>query len=192
MPAPSVAVLEALAVTAEITGTQLSPGAARVFANDLARYPEEQILAALMRCRREVRNRLTVADVLGRLDDGRPSADEAYAMLPQGEDDTVVWTEEMTSAWAIASEADDRVARRMAFLSCYRQAVQRARDEAKPVKWAVSIGTDPRGREHAIQEAVRRGRIGLAHAESLLPGHSIAIAPAVTEFMKKLTIKDAQ
>lgn len=191
MSTASIAILEALAVTAEITGTQLSPGAARVFANDLARYPERQILEALQRCRREVRGRLTVADVLGRLDDGRPNADEAYALLPHGEAETVVWTEEMTSAWAIACEAEDRVARRMAFLSCYRQAVQRARDAAKPIKWSISIGTDPTQRLQAMEEAVRLGRISHEYAQALLPeAANWPIAPSVTAFLKKLTLKD--
>lgn len=190
MTLPSLLVLEALAVTAEITGTQLSPGATRVFASDIARYPERQILVALERCRREVRGRLTVADVLGRLDDGRPGPDEAYAMLPHGEGDTVVWTEEMVAAWAIAREAEDRVGARLAFLAAYRTEVQRARDAARPVKWSVSMGSDPTSRAHALEDAVRRGRISPPHAESLLPGASAAaLAPAVAEFMKRLTLK---
>lgn len=166
---PAVEVLQALAVTAEITGTQLSEGAARVFAGDLSRYPVDQVLGALTRCRREVKGRLTVADVIGRLDDGRPTPDEAWAMIPHDEASTAVITEEMAQAWGIASEAEDRVSARMAFLSAYRRIVQESRDSGVPVKWFPSLGTDSRGREFAITEAVRLGRLSAPHAQALLP-----------------------
>lgn len=162
-------VLQALAVTAEITGTQLSEGAARVFAGDLSRYPADQVLGALTRCRREVKGRLTVADVIGRLDDGRPTPDEAWAMIPHDEATTSVMTEEMAQAWGIIREADDRVSARMAFLSAYRRLVQEARDAGVAVKWFPSLGTDPTAREAAITEAVRLGRLSSIHAQALLP-----------------------
>lgn len=166
---PTIEVLRALAVTAEITGTQLSEAAARVFAADLARYPVDQVMGALTRCRREVKGRLTVADVIGRLDDGRPTPDEAWAMCPQDEATTAVLTEEMAAALGIASEAEDRVSARMAFLSAYRRLVQQARDDGTPVKWFPSLGTNPTGREAAITEAVRLGRLSSTHAQKLLP-----------------------
>ena len=97
----SKAILQAIAVTAELTGTQLSEPAARVFAGDLAAYPEAQVLGALTRCRKEVRGRLTLQDVIGRLDDGRPGAEEAWAMLPKDEAASCVWTDEMCSAWGV-------------------------------------------------------------------------------------------
>lgn len=165
----SKTVIQALAVTAEITGTQLSEAAARVFAADLARYPEMQILVALQRCRREVRGRLTVADVVGRLDDGRPTPDEAWAMIPQDERQSVVWTDEMARAWGIANELEDRIAARMAFLSAYRRLVQEARDSARAVKWTPSLGHDVVGRERAIEDAVAQGRISANQAALLLP-----------------------
>ena len=162
-------VLQALAVTAEITGTQLSEGAARVFAGDLSRYPPDQVLGALTRCRREVKGRLTVADVIGRLDDGRPTPDEAWAMIPHDEATTAVMTEEMVQAWGISREAEDRVSARRAFLSAYRRLVQEARDAGVAVRWFPSLGTDPTAREAAISEAVRLGRLSATHAHALLP-----------------------
>ena len=74
---------EALAVTAELTGTELSVAAAKVMATDLAAYPRQQVLGALARCRRELKTRLTMAAVIERLDDGRPGAEEAWAMIPK-------------------------------------------------------------------------------------------------------------
>ena len=61
-------ILEAIAVTAELTGTQFTKAGARVFAQDLAAYPEPLVLAALRRCRREVKGKLSLQDVIGRLD----------------------------------------------------------------------------------------------------------------------------
>jgi hypothetical protein len=127
----TLSVLEALAVTAELTNTPITPAAAKVMAGDLAGYPPHQVLGALARCRKELKGRMSVADVISRLDDGRPDAQEAWAMLPFDEDVTVVWTEEMSGAWGVALPLlmeNDRIAARMAFLESYRTRVQRARD----------------------------------------------------------------
>lgn len=191
----SRSVIQALMVTAELTSTQLSEAAARVFAADLGRYPERQVLGALERCRREVKNRLTLADVIARLDDGRPAPDEAWAMLPLDEAATVVWTEEMAGAWSVALpllEEDERISARMAFLESYRSRVQRARDAGLPVKWTVSFGHDPQGRQGAILQAVQLGRLtgeraaqlGYATEETAEP---LAIAH---ELARRLEMKD--
>lgn len=172
-------IIQALAVTAEITGTQFSEAAARVFAQDIARYPEDQVLGALDRCRREVRGRLTVADVVTRLDDGRPAPDEAWAMLPHDERQSVVWTDEMSRAWGIASALEDRIAARMAFLVSYKRMVQDARDCAQPVKWWASLGSDARGRQAALEDAVRLGRISAPAASALLPA-PLEVHPTIT------------
>lgn len=168
----SLQILEALAVTAELTNTQLSGPAAKVMAMDLSGYPENQVLGALTRCRKELKGRLTVADVITRLDDGRPGPEEAWAMLPFDEAQTVVWTEEMAGAWGVALpllEDGDRIAARMAFLESYRTRVQRARDSGTAVKWNVSLGHDQGKRSLVIEEAHRLGRIGTEQRNRLLP-----------------------
>lgn len=168
--APSEQLIQAIAVTAELTGTQISPPAAKVMAIDLATYPEPQVMGALVRCRRELKGRLTIAEVVSRLEDGRPGPEEAWAMLPKGEEATVVWTEEMAVAAGIAgSLRDDQVQARMVFLEKYRDEVRKARENRLPVRWIVSLGTDSRGREAPVLEAVRLGRVAASHAESLLP-----------------------
>lgn len=168
--APSIAMLEALAVTAELTNTQLSTAAARVMASDLLPYPEDQVLGALARCRKELRGKLTVADIIQRLDDGRPGPEEAWSMLPIDEDSTAVWTEEMSGAWGVALpllEERDRIAARMAFLESYRTRVQRARDAGVPVKWTVSLGHAPHARQVALATAIAAGRITMQRAETM-------------------------
>lgn len=167
-----VALLEALAVTAELTGTQLSEGAARVMADDLSHYPVSQVLGAFSRCRRELKGRLTVAAIVERLDDGRPGPEEAWAMIPQGEAESVVWTTEMAQAFGVANpllQLNDPVAARMAFKETYLAAVTLARSERQPVHWTVSLGHDATMRAAAVEEAVRKGRITSEHATRLLP-----------------------
>ena len=168
----SKALLQAIAVCAELTRTQLSEAAARVLADDLSRYPERQVLHALSRCRRELRSGLTPADILARLDDGRPGPEEAWAMMPRDESQSVVWTDEMAQAWGVARpliDEGDTIAGRMAFLEHYRGLVQTARDRGLPPHWTPSLGHDPAGREAVLVEAAEKGRLPPSHVAGLLP-----------------------
>ncbi|MGE5522594.1 MAG: hypothetical protein ACM3SS_02685 [Rhodospirillaceae bacterium] len=170
--AVSERLLQAIAVTAELTGTALSEVAARVMAQDLARYPEAWVFPALVRCRRELRSRMTLAEVLARIEDGRPGPEEAWALIPKDEAKTSVWTDEMREAYAACGPLlaeGDAVAARMAFKEAYAAAVQKARDAATPPTWTATLGHDPHGREHVLLEAVARGRLTLPYAQKLLP-----------------------
>lgn len=163
--------IKALAVTAKVMGTMLDEDAARMFADDLSAYPLPQVMAALSKCRREVKGRLTVSDVVSRLADGRPGAEEAWAMLPKSENDSVVWCEEMAKAFGVAGPLlaeGDAIAARMAFKEAYTQAVSTARDNAVPVKWSLSMGHDKSGRAQAVRAAADAGRIGSEKALAML------------------------
>lgn len=182
-------ILKAVAVTAELTGTEITEIAAKVFATDLAEYPKPAVMAALTRCRRELKGRLTLADVLNRIAemDGRPSADEAWAMCPMSEAATVVWTDEMAQAWGVALPvlADDTTAARMAFKRAYEKAVDEARQNNIAPKWRASLGHDQSARESAVRQAVDLGRLSVDQAAKLLPDLSVSremlqIAQAIT------------
>jgi hypothetical protein len=160
---------KALAVTAELCGTDLSEGAAAVLVEELAGYDRALIMGALRRVRREHKGRLTMAAILERIEDGRPGPDEAWSMLPQSERDSVVWTQEMQTAWAPISHVEDMRAMRPAFLERHKAEVAKARDAGVPVQWSPSLGWDPVGREVAIRLAAQLGRLGVEHAEHLLP-----------------------
>lgn len=151
--------IRAIAVTAELTGTEMSETAAKVFADDLALYPLHQVLDALTRCRREVKGRLVLADVLTRIDDGRPGPEEAWAMMPRSEADSAAMTAEMLAGYTVASpllEQGDAVGARMAFREAYMTACRRNRDAGEPVAWRASLGHSKAGRHEAEQEAERR------------------------------------
>lgn len=163
---------EEIAVTAELTGTSLSEGAAEIMTTELAAYPRDQVLGALARCRKELKTRLTMAAVIERLDDGRPGPEEAWAMLPMREADTAVWTAEMSQAFGVAIrmiDAGEHVAARMAFKETYTRMVSQARDKRAPVEWHVTLGHDPAGRTGKLKQAVEQGRLSLSDACSYCP-----------------------
>ena len=167
-----IELLHALAVTAELTGSEFSEAAARVMADDLEAYPLAQVLGALTRCRRELRGRLALAAIIERLDDGRPGPNEAWAMVPQDEATSVVMTDEIAEAFGVAApllRAGQIIAARSAFIESYTAAIAKARSEHRPLRWFPSLGQDPTTRAQALEEAVRKGRLTAGHAHAVLP-----------------------
>ena len=163
---------EALHATAELCGTKLSEPAAMLLVQDLAAFDTAQVIAALARCRRELKGRLTVAEVLCRLDDGRPGMKEAWALIPQGEEQTTVWTDEIAEASSVVKpllDAGDKYGARAAFEERYTQLVNDARANRVPVHWWASLGYDRSLRDGPIQEAVQKGRLSPAQAHAALP-----------------------
>lgn len=165
-------VLQAIAVTAELCGTNLSEPAARLLLQDLSKFDERAVLTALSKCRRELKGRLTLAEVITRIDDGRPGPEEAWALLPRDEESSVVWTQEMVDAWAICRsmmQEGEMVPARMAFKEAYLRLVAEARDAGVKVRWIPSLGHDKADREAVVRRAVELGRLTNEHAKALLP-----------------------
>lgn len=120
--------------------------------------------------------------------DGRPDANEAWAMIPRDEYTSVVMTDEMAEAYGIALpllNEGDQVAARMAFKDAYARIVESNNQAGVQAKWFPSLGRDPEMRVAALEQAARLGRISYHHAASLLPpvqsvallekNHSLAI-----------------
>lgn len=164
--------LDEIMITAEVTGTSLSKAGAMAFVRALQRYPEQQVIASLHRCQVECKYKLTIADIVSRLDDGRPGVEEAWAQCPWSEADTVVWTAEMSSAFYAALpllEQGDAVAARMAFKQKYEREISQARADGKQPTWTIALGHDKAGREDVVREAVRAGKITSSKAVATLP-----------------------
>jgi hypothetical protein len=182
----SRSVLEAIAVTCELTSTSLSEAAIRVMVDSLSEYPEPQVLGALRKCCKELKSKLTLADILTRMDDGRPGVEEAWAMLSTvlgNEQVSLVWTEEVREAYGVvALLVDDPIAARMAFKERYTALVSTARDRHEPVKWLASLGYDLTLREAAVRDAVERKRLTQEQALKLCP----FLPPVSGETMKLL------
>lgn len=168
-------IIEALGVTAEAMGQQLTPAALLLMADDLAPYGLETVLAALTRVRRECR-RLSVADVIERIQiaDGRPKSDEAWAnaLAALDEAETVVWTQEAAQAFEVARpllEINDKTGARMAFRDAYERLCERARASCEPAEWSASLGWDAERRRLVLEAAVTAGRLGHDSVRGLLP-----------------------
>ena len=184
-------VAQALAVAAEVMSQELSEPALLAMAGDLEAFPEPAVLKAIQRARRECR-RLVLADVIERIDDGRPGPEQAWQMVPRDEAGSVVWTDEIAQACA-SIDMSDRVAARVAFLEQYRALVAVARDEGRPVRWWPSLGHDPAQRAAVVSEAVERGRLTRQRADELVPaltapdsGNVLVLVHEATQRMRLL------
>jgi hypothetical protein len=166
-------IVKAVLVTAELTATPLTEGAATAMVEHLSAYETPLVLRALARCQLELRGRMALADILDRLEDGHPAPEQAWALvggLRAG--DTVVWTNEVALAYGqVAGILHDRVAARLAFLEGYRQKLAAARLERRPARWWASLGDDPAGRAGALAEAVLMGRLSPESVRAMLPPH---------------------
>jgi hypothetical protein len=166
----NVEVLKALAVTIELTGSELSENGARMLADDLDGFNPDHVMGALKRIRYDG-VRVTLGNIMSRLDDGRPQAEEAWAMLPKDEYGSAALTDEMSEAMGVAlplMQEGDHIAARMAFKECYTKLVSLAREQKRPTKWFMSIGSDQHQREAALIDATRKNRIAVDHAVKFL------------------------
>ncbi len=170
-------IIKAIAVTAELTSTELSEHALIAMDDDLAAYNEDEVLRALNRCRRELTGRLTLAAIIERIQesDGRPGADEAWALACSADDEseTVLWTSEAEDAFFRAArpllESGDKIAARMAFREIYTKSVKEARERRDPVSWKASLGWDNDKRRTVLTKAEELGRLPAAYVRGLLP-----------------------
>lgn len=168
------AVLEALAVTAELCGFPITPAAATVLAADIAAFPEAQVLGSLRRCRFELQGRLTIAAIISRLDDGRPGPEGAFVQILRLADESLsacVTTEmlECSESARILIAEGDGVAARMAFREKYIGVVTANRSSGVQPKWTLTLGTDVAGRIDATVDAAERGAITAADGAAMVP-----------------------
>lgn len=170
-PSEDSELLEMIRATGEIYSRTVSLAAATMFLADLENYQPEQVKAAMARCRKELRTFPTVAEVIARIDDGHPGVEEAWAMLPKSESDSVVWTQEMSDAFYVCRGLMDKdpVAARMAFKESYAKQLAQSRALGKRADWFASLGLDKHGREAALRDAVARRRLTVAQVQKVLP-----------------------
>jgi cytochrome c556 len=167
--------LQALATTAELMNSQLSPGALAMMAKDLSPYDPEKIYQALTNMRKTARffNLPILIEEIEKLLPGRRiGADEAWALYPHNESDSAVITDEMAEAMGIAQpllNEGDKIGARMAFKTAYDRIVENNKSNGVSPKWFASLGHDSDGRELVVKEAVRLGRLPASSIQTLLP-----------------------
>lgn len=173
--------LENIAATAELMGREISPAAAMMMAKDLEQYPSDVVIQALSNLRRDAKSRFSTGAIIEQIEklqpDGRPGADEAWAMIPMDEYVSTVMTQEMADALHIAQpllDEGDKIAARMAFKEAYSRIVETNKRNGVKPSWFPSLGHDKEGRESVLAEAVRLGRLDADHAIGLLPPEKIA------------------
>lgn len=115
----------------------------------------------------------TPADILAQIEaaahaDGRPGAEEAWALALRADDErhTVVWTAETAQAWGIARpvmQVGDEVGARMAFREAYARLVAEARAAREPVRWSPSLGHDQAQQDDALRIGVESGKLPAAY-----------------------------
>lgn len=168
---------ELLTATIQVYGTAVGPQVIGIWWAALQAYPLALIRAGLSAHVTDPHaGRFTPkpADVISHLtqNDGRPGADEAWALCPLSESQTTVWTEEARMAFfetAYGLLDADPIAARMAFKDAYQRHVAAARRALSPVVWTVSLGTDAGGRESVLRAAVEQGRLEQTYVAGLLP-----------------------
>lgn len=106
--------------------------------------------------------------------DGRPTADEAWAiaLTSLDESDTVVWTAETAEAFALCRSVlnmGDKVGARRSFIDAYERLVAAAREAGKAASWNVSLGWDQTKREAVLQKAEITGLLPAPTVTALLP-----------------------
>jgi len=166
----------ALMATAEVMGSEIKPNVAVVMVDDLSGYQLADVLQALTRVRREHTGKLTLKVILEILASvgGWISANEAWAIALPAADEaaTVVWTQEMAKAWAIAKpilDAGDKIGARMAFIPAYERFVEQAKRESRLPHYEISAGWDANMRELAVQNAVTAGLLPPPPQQTALP-----------------------
>ena len=191
-----------LRATAEATGATISDAGLKMMIADLQSFSYESVAMACAKCRRELKYRITLADIIERLqaDDGRPSANEAWGMFPKNSDSTVLLTNEIMEAGAAAWELlqfGDKVAARMAFTAKYDSDVERNRAAGLKPCWQLSLGNSGECTS-AATEGLRRGLLSLEYVRSVLKpddadfvasaaGYQLAL-PAPTEKGKQYAL----
>lgn len=107
--------------------------------------------------------------------DGRPGAEEAWAIALRSTDevDTVVWTQEIAAAFSICKpvlDSSGAISARKPFLEAYTRLVTEARAIRRPAEWIASLGWDPAQQARAIKAAAAAGQLTGSAATVLLEG----------------------
>ncbi len=174
----------------EVYDRQVSSNARKIWWKTLRPYSLDQVAQALWAHAESSKFAPRPADVIEflRNADGRPSADEAWAIALQSADEhaTVVTNDEIAEALGAAAPIlaeGDRVAARMAFKSAYERVTEQSRDAGIAVNWWPSLGRDPRGREAALRTAESKGQLTQQRVTALLPTADEPIAENVAALL---------
>lgn len=169
--------IAALGATAQVMGQQVTDDALLLMADDLEGYTEQEIVNALKAVRRQ-RARFSIALIIDYIaqNDGRPSADQAWAKMPKDECESAVITDEMAGAWSVACEqyADgDNIGAQISFKREYQRFVDESRLIGNKVNWFPSLGYSETGRDEVLLEGVKNKQLGFEQVKGLISSYAI-------------------
>lgn len=155
-------VIEMLAIQFEMKEQSASERVITYMVKQLEPYGFDPVMKALDKVGKESSFKINLAEIIKRIDDGRPSAQIAWSQSPKNEEDSAVLTEEQNKALCSVSHllyCGDPIPARMAFIEKYNELIENARANAIPVKHALSAGGDKQGRIDVVKAAVQDGRL---------------------------------
>ncbi len=155
-------VIEMLAIQYEMNEQTVSERVITYMVKQLKPYGFDRVMKALDKVGKESSFKINLAEIIKRIDDGRPSVQIAWAQCPKNEIDSAVLTEEQNNALCSVSHLlfiGDPIPARTAFIEKYNELIEIARANATPVKYVLGRGTDNQGRIDAVKAAVEDGRI---------------------------------
>jgi len=121
------------------------------------------------------------ANLIKHIDDGRPTASEAWINTPKSERESISWTEEARQAYleleSQNSDASD-VDMKLAFRPLYDRLVAEARANGIPVKFVNTYGFDSEGREECKKLTNQRNYQCGQLAELPAPEKPLMIEPS--------------
>ena len=157
-----------------VSNKQPSNNAVDAIFETLIDYELIHIKKSLLQHRKMSKFAPTPADIIDLLESSHQhlSADEAWALCPASELETVVWTNEIAQAWAVCSNLfyeGDKIGARMAFKSAYERITNISQMQGIRPRWSVCLGDDKSGIEPVVTKAVSMGRISQQQANKALP-----------------------
>lgn len=159
---------------AECHETEISDARAAMIESDLRGCSIDEINLAWKKYRSNPANNKmpTAAQLIQNIPDGHPSAQESFALLPRDEDSSVVWSEEMRTAYGVCEtflrEGNINGAF-FAYKETYERLVQESRSMRSKPKWSASFGFNKSGRELAVVTAIEKQRISLEFGCAIYP-----------------------
>jgi len=126
--------------------------------------------------------------------DGRPDAEEAWAIALTARDETstVIWTTETAEAFNICRPvllSSNAISARLSFLAAYTRLVAEARAEHRPINMFVSLGSDKYHQVTVIQRAIDNGLLPAPSSARLLAGPAYDPSPSAEGHAQLAKIK---
>ena len=150
----------------------------RAWMSNLEPYPMRTVEAAMQAYRDENGEFAPVPAGIAKrckLMDGRPGAEEAWAIALTSQDEmaSVVWTTEIAEAFRICRpvlDSSGAISARKPFLEAYERIVAAARAARRPADWVASVGWDKTQHVAVLGNAVRAGLLPAPAVAGLLQG----------------------